>query len=139
MFFRLVLLYLLVGVFVGIATAFPILAVFTKETESTSASPRISCIILDGRNICHGFDASVIHGNGSPSLHDSFSSTVEGSSSLVSEEERQVRRIMDVKQEHRNEEKEKSWLTPDLQVVLWFVLLCCFTEGIASGFTWYVD
>jgi hypothetical protein len=137
MFSRLVLLYFLIVVFVGSATASPIPSAFRTSAETASTSPRISCTTINDRNTCHRFDVPIIQQNASPSPHVSFSSTIIGSGSLVSEgEERQIRRIMDIKDKHKNENTEKPWMTPDIQVVLWFVLLCCLTEGIASGYQW---
>ncbi|KAJ4987091.1 hypothetical protein SVAN01_07379 [Stagonosporopsis vannaccii] len=65
-----------------------------------------------------------------------FANAIIGSGPLVSEEDRQIQRIMDVKEPHL-EGTENSWLTPDVQVVFWFVLLCCLVEGIVSGFHWW--
>ncbi|KAF2622455.1 hypothetical protein BU25DRAFT_415188 [Macroventuria anomochaeta] len=44
---------------------------------------------------------------------------------------------MDAKGKEITTGSEKSWLTSDFQVVLWFVLLCCLFEGIATGFRWW--
>jgi len=66
---------------------------------------------------------------------EQLSNAITESGLLVSEEDQQIQRIMDVK-ESQAEGPEKSWLAPDVQVVLWFVFLCCFTQGIVSGFHW---
>lgn len=70
------------------------------------------------------------------SPHNAYSSTIIGSSQLISEEDRQMRRIMDVKADAKVIISRQPWLIPDVQVVLWFVLLCCLTEGTVSGFRW---
>lgn len=112
--------------------AYPLLA--HPSLESTS--PRISCTFVHARRHCARFQLPIPRRMPplSPLLKQ-LPNAIIGSGPLTSEEDHQIQRIMDVK-EPISEGSEGTWLIPDVQVVLWFVVLCCFMEGIVSGFSW---
>jgi hypothetical protein len=57
---------------------------------------------------------------------------------LIPPDEQQIQRIMEVKVDVHNAGAQRPWDIPDVQVVLWFILLCCLTEGIVVGVRWWV-
>jgi hypothetical protein len=57
---------------------------------------------------------------------------------LIPPDEQQIQRIMEVKMDVHNAGAQRPWDIPDVQVVLWFILLCCLTEGIVVGVRWWV-
>jgi hypothetical protein len=127
----------LCALLVGIATAFPISSESYDHRRADTTSPRIFCITWNDRRLCEKFELPIVRRQSTPSLpHNACSGTVIGSGQLVSEEDRQIRRIMDFKGDSEVVKTRQPWLIPDVQVVLWFVLLCCLTEGIVSGFRW---
>ena len=128
---------------VSIAAAFPLPSSTTKSEHSTPTSPRIYCTTSNDHHICTRFQAPIIRRLPCTASHGHIplsSQTIVGSGSLDSEEERQIRRIMDLKSSQNSQDKAEEpgtwWSIPDVQVVLWFVLLCCAVEGIVSGFIW---
>ncbi|OSS48630.1 hypothetical protein B5807_06951 [Epicoccum nigrum] len=56
---------------------------------------------------------------------------------LIPPDEQQIQRIMEVKVDVHNAGAQRPWSVPDVQVVLWFILLCCLTEGIVVGVRWW--
>ena len=123
----------------GIATASPIPLGSYDWQRTDTTSPHISCITWNDRRLCEKFELPIVRRQSTPSLpppDDAYSSTIIGSGQLVSEEDRQICRIMDVKGDAEIVTIRQPWLITDVQVVLWFVLLCCLTEGVVSGFRW---
>lgn len=121
----------------SIATALPVPLVATLRPASAWTSPHVSCIEFNDRIICKKFELPVNHRKfTTPSSHDQFSSTIIGSGQVMLEEDRQIRRIMDVKEQRARDGERTLWSIPDVQVVLWFILLCCLTEGLVVGFRW---
>lgn len=118
----------------GIAITSPIpFGTYDRRREETP-SPHIFCITWNGRRLCERFELPVDRRHPeSLSLPNAYLSTVTGSGS---DEDRQIRRIMDVEGDAKVIESEQAWLVPDVQVVLCFVLLCCLIEGIVSGLKW---
>jgi hypothetical protein len=55
---------------------------------------------------------------------------------LIPPDEQQIQRIMEVKVDVHTAGAQRPWDIPDVQVVLWFILLCCLTEGIVVGARW---
>lgn len=121
----------------GVTTASPIPFRSYDPRRADTTSPRIFCVTWNDPRLCEKFELPIVRRQSTPSLpHTSYSGTIIGSGPLVSEEDRQIRRIMDVKGDAEFVTTRQPWLIPDVQVVLWFVLLCCLTEGIVSGFRW---
>ena len=128
---------------VSIAAAFPVPSSTTRSEHSSPNSPHIRCTTLNDHSTCTKFSVPITRHLPCTTSHDHIplsSQTIVGSGSLDPEEERQIRRIMDLKSsqsaQDKAEEPETWWSMPDVQVVLWFVLLCCAVEGIVSGFIW---
>lgn len=133
---------LLLVLIVGIASAFPLPPDASSYRASASTSPRISCTTLDNGLACRKFQVPIVHRKATiPSLQVPLLDTSTWPSSLV-EEDREIQRIMDVKiakvqhSERVQHNERKPWSIPDVQVVLWFIILCCLTEGIVMGFRW---
>lgn len=130
----------LLAVFVllaGTAIASPIPSGTYERRREDKSSPHIFCVTRNDRRLCEKFELPVARRySESLSPHNAYSSTIIGSGSLISDKDRQIRRIMDVKGDAEVIESRQPWLIPDVQVVLWFVLLCCLTEGVVSGFKW---
>lgn len=123
----------------GIATASPIPFGSHDRRPSDTTSPHIFCITWNDRRLCEKFKLPVNRQRSTPQPpHNAYSSTIIGFGQLISEEDWQIRRIMDVKGDAKVVVSRQPWLIPDVQVVLWFVLLCCLTEGMVSGFRWWV-
>lgn len=121
----------------GIAIASPIHAGSYDRQRLDTTSPRIFCTTWNDRTLCEKFELPVFRRHSLPlPPHNAYSSTIIGSGQLISEEDRQIRRIMDVKGDAKVIKSRHPWLIPDVQVVLWFILLCCLTEGIVSGSRW---
>ncbi|KAF1923192.1 uncharacterized protein M421DRAFT_328840 [Didymella exigua CBS 183.55] len=100
-------------------------------------SSRIFCATWSGTKACEKFEATIVrHSSTVHSLRNSFSRTVIGSGQLISKDYRQIHRIMEVENDAKATNSEKPFLAPDVQVILWFVLLCCLTEGMVLLFRW---
>lgn len=109
------------------------------DRQGQTSSPRILCTTWNGRKACEKFAVPIVYRSSirQPALN-SFSSVVVGSGRLISEEHRQTSRIMDMEDAPDVIDRNNSLFTPDIQVVLWFILLCCLAEGVVSGFRWLV-
>lgn len=105
--------------------------------ETLPSSPHISCKQSNTRVLCEKFEVPIRqpHIQGSHET-DRFSGTIMGHGYLVPPDEQQIQRIMEVKVDVHNDGAQRPWDIPDVQVVLWFILLCCLTEGIVVGARW---
>lgn len=101
---------------------------FDRRREDTM-SPHIFCAAWNSKKVCEKFDTAIVR----PA---STALNIIEPSQLGSEEDRQIRRIMDIKGGAKSDESKQSWLTPDAQVILWLLLLCCLIEGTVSGLQW---
>ena len=108
-----------------------------SSRETLPSSPHISCNKSNTCVLCEKFEVPIrqpyIQG-----AHDTdrFSGTIMGHGYLVPPDERQIQRIMEVKVDVHTAGVQRPWDIPDVQVVLWFILLCCLTEGIVVGVRW---
>lgn len=134
--------FLLLALLASSAYALPILPSHTTHPfailspDTTSVSPRISCINLKGQSICERFEIRIpLQEFTASSLYTRPFNSVKGSE-LLSAEDRQIHRIMEAKEGEIRVSDEQPWMTPDIQVVLWFIFLCCLMEGTLSGFRW---
>lgn len=133
-FYTVLLAFLVLAV--GITTASPIPSSCFDHRRRGATSPRIFCTTWNGKKVCEKFEVPVVRRSSTPPSQNRFSATIISSGQLVSKEVRQIQRIMNVKGEVKSVKSDEPWLLPDVQVVLWFVLLCCLTEGMVSGFRW---
>jgi hypothetical protein len=133
---KLIALLMLFPLILEFVDALPIYS----ELENINASPRISCLKLDDKDlVCKKFSIPFVRLNGDyPITSPSQSTTLDSiqDTHFTATEEQQIQRIMDTDQRERKEESRSLWSMPDVQVVLWFVLLCCLTEGLVAGFQW---
>jgi hypothetical protein len=108
-----------------------------SSRETLATSPHISCKQLNTRVLCEKFEVPIrqpyIQGSHET---DRFSGTIMGHGYLIPPDEQQIQRIMEVKVDVHNAGAQRPWDIPDVQVVLWFILLCCLTEGIVVGVRW---
>ncbi|KAH6644485.1 hypothetical protein C7974DRAFT_21777 [Boeremia exigua] len=113
-------------------TASPISFESSYTTQKPTVSSPTLCTSLKDQFACTRFEASIAHPVPPPSSPlEQISNAVVRPDLLLSDEERQIRRVMDVKGQAKS--AEKLWLTPEIQVVLWFLLLCCLMELIVFG------
>lgn len=130
---------LLVFLVINFTAAVPINLILPLTASTLERGSTAPCFSSTEPKDCHIYKKSEvmgIHRNASPSPQDRFSSTIIASGSLVSDEDRQIQRVMDVKEDETTAGSERPWLNPDVQVVLWFVVLCCLTQGIVTGLRW---
>lgn len=128
---------------------------FSSGPDSQSTTPRIACTTLPTHTFCMKFHSPVDRPRTrtcpppSSSPQAQFSSTIIGTGKLASAEDAQILRIMDGsgssvmteahnqgKMHQQQRQKGEEWVLPDVQVVMWFVLLCCLAEGASKGFQW---
>ncbi len=128
-YITLIAVLLLCGSFVA---ALPIPFETSYDTQTPSIPQRVPCPLSSNCNLCKELQLPILPRWSTSRSHVLVSDNVIGSGPLTSEQTQQIRSIMDFKEEP----SDRSWLIPDVQVVLWFVLLCCFMEGILSGFHW---
>ena len=103
-----------------------------SSRETLPTSPHIFCEQKERRTLCEKSEVPI------QELHetDRFSGTIMGHGYLIPPDEQQIQRIMEVKVDVHNAGAQRPWSVPDVQVVLWFILLCCLTEGIVVGVRW---
>ena len=105
--------------------------------ETLPTSPHIFCEQGETRTLCEKFEVPIRHPHIQGSHEtDRFSDTIMGHGYLIPPDEQQIQRIMEVKVDVHNAEAQRPWDIPDVQVVLWFILLCCLAEGIVVGVRW---
>ena len=112
-------------------------SLFLPSRDTLPTSPHIFCEQAETRTLCEKFEVPIrqpyIRGSRET---DRFSGTIMGHGYLIPPDEQQIQRIMEVKVDVHNAEARRPWNVPDVQVVLWFILLCCLTEGIVVGVRW---
>jgi hypothetical protein len=68
-----------------------------------------------------------------------FSNTIPNSRPLTAEKPTpHITQPMHIQEQQQSTTQGMLWSIPDIQVLLFFILLCCFAEGIGAGYTWCV-